>query len=192
MTYVENIMSEAAREFGITSNGLEYKVNAGKPELVSVFQKGSVAPIPAEWFESYGTVRFMNEFSLILRALMEGSTLVMDALDESIHPMALMNLIHIFHNDDLNKKHAQLIFNTHNPIFLNASLFRRDEIKFVERDRQIHRSHHYSLSDFRTSAGIRKGEDYLSNYFAHRYGAIEDVDFAPLVERLIAASDEDR
>ena len=30
--------------------------------------------------------------------------------------------------------HAQLIFNTHNPIFLNSNLFRRDEIKFVERD----------------------------------------------------------
>lgn len=59
----------------------------------------------------------MNEFPLIIRALLNGATLVMDEFDASIHPMALMNIISIFHNDEINKKHAQLIFNTHNPIF---------------------------------------------------------------------------
>ena len=42
--------------------------------------------------------------------------------------------------------HAQLIFNTHNPIFLNSNLFRRDEIKFVERDDDTHDSVLYALS----------------------------------------------
>ena len=46
------------------------------------------------------------------------------------------------------RKIAQLIFNTHNPIFLNANIVRRDEIKFVERDDETHLSAHYSLSDF--------------------------------------------
>lgn len=32
--------------------------------------------------------------------------------------MALMSIINVFHNDDVNIHHAQLIFNTHNPIFL--------------------------------------------------------------------------
>ena len=77
-----------------------------------------------------------------------------------------MNIINIFHNDEINIHHAQLIFNTHNPIFLDASLFRRDEIKFVERDEKTNQSVQYSLSDFRTADGIRKGEDYMSNYFA--------------------------
>lgn len=39
--------------------------------------------------------------------------------------MALMNIINIFHNDDVNRNNAQLVFNTHNPIFLDASLLRR-------------------------------------------------------------------
>ncbi len=34
--------------------------------------------------------------------------------------MALMNIITVFHNDELNTNNAQLIFNTHNPIFLNS------------------------------------------------------------------------
>lgn len=114
----------------------------------------------------------------------------MDEFDASIHPMALMNIINIFHNDEINIHHAQLIFNTHNPIFLDASLFRRDEIKFVERDEKTNQSVQYSLSDFRTADGIRKGEDYMSNYFVNRYGAITDVDFAPILEEIVSADSE--
>ena len=73
----------------------------------------------AEVFESYGTIRFINLFPVVLRAIATGGTLVVDEFDASIHPMALMSIINVFHNDDINKKRAQLIFNTHNPIFLN-------------------------------------------------------------------------
>ena len=110
-----------------------------------------------------------------------------DEFDASIHPMALMNIINIFHNDEINVNHAQLIFNTHNPIFLNPNLYRRDEIKFVERDDNSHVSSHYSLSDFGTTGknGVRKNEDYMKNYFVDRYGAIKDIDFTPIFEELI-------
>ena len=109
-----------------------------------------------------------------------GATLVIDELDASIHPMAIMNIINIFHNDEINKKGAQLIFNTHNPIFLNKDLFRRDEIKFVEKD--SNGSIHYSLSDFGTSGskGVRNTEDYMTNYFMNKYGAIQDIDFSDI------------
>ena len=120
---------------------------------------------------------------------MNGGTLVMDEFDASIHPMALMNIINIFHNDDINKNQAQLIFNTHNPIFLDSSLLRRDEIKFVEREEATGNSVHYALSDFKTADGIRNGEDYMNNYFVSRYGAIKDVDFSPILEKVISRSE---
>ena len=182
--YVTKTLTEAAKEFGITSNALGYKAEEDNMVLYSLFDNKHLA-VPAEVFESFGTIRFINEFPLVIRALLSGATLVMDEFDASIHPMALMNIISIFHNDDINKNHAQLIFNTHNPIFLNASLFRRDEIKFVERDENLNTSIQYSLSDFKTADGIRKGEDYMSNYFVSRYGAIKDVDFSPLLEEII-------
>lgn len=100
-----------------------------------------------------------------------------------------MNIIDIFHNDDINKNHAQLIFNTHNPIFLNASLLRRDEIKFVERDENTGKSIQYALSDFKTADGFRKGEDYMNNYFISRYGAIKEIDFSPIFEKIIASGE---
>ena len=122
--------------------------------------------------------------------LLNGGTLVMDEFDASIHPMALMNIINIFHNDDINKKHAQLVFNTHNPIFLSSDLLRRDEIKFVERDEESGNSEYYSLSDFKIADGARKGEDYMNNYFVSRYSAIRNIDFGPILEKIISGSEE--
>lgn len=188
--YIEKTINEAAELFGINSNALGYVIEDEneKARLSSIFEtKEKSTAIPAELFESYGTIRFVNMFPLVVNALLNGGTLIVDEFDASIHPMVLMNIINIFHNDEINRNHAQLVFNTHNPIFLNANMFRRDEIKFVERDDDTHCSTHYSLSDFGTSGknGVRKNEDYMKNYFVDRYGAIKDIDFTPIFENLL-------
>lgn len=193
--YVEKTLNEAAAYFGINSNAIGYIIEGDNNEakLCSIFKDvGKGMAVPADLFESYGTIRFINMFPLVVNAILNGGTLVVDEFDASIHPMALMNIINIFHNDEINIHHAQLIFNTHNPIFLNANLYRRDEIKFVERDDISHFSSHYSLSDFGTTgkAGVRKNEDYMKNYFVDRYGAIKDIDFMPIFEGLLPCKKE--
>ena len=193
--YIEKTLNEAATHFGINFNALGYVAEGDNNEakLCSLFGASEKrTAIPAELFESYGTIRFVNMFPLVVNALLNGSTLVVDEFDASIHPMALMNIINIFHNDEINIHHAQLIFNTHNPIFLNANLYRRDEIKFVERDDETHCSTHYSLSDFGTAgkSGVRQNEDYMKKYFVDRYGAIKDIDFSPIFEELMFRGNE--
>lgn len=179
--YVQETLTEAAKEFGITGNALVYKIQGEKGEDdIGLYSMLKNAFVRAETFESYGTIRFINEFPLVIYALFNGGVLVMDEFDASIHPMALMNIINIFHNDDLNKYHAQLIFNTHNPIFLDSSLLRRDEIKFVERDENGN-SEHYALSDFQAT----DDRDYMHSYFVSRYGAIKEIDFSPLIEKIM-------
>lgn len=184
--------SKGRSPFGIDANLIGYVTgeNEAEPKLVSIFKKkdgDAHIAVPAALFESYGSIRFVNVFPLIIRAIMTGATLVVDEFDASIHPMALMNIVNIFHNDEINVHHAQLIFNTHNPIFLNSNLLRRDEIKFAERDGGTHQSSMFALSDFGTAGenGVRKNEDYLKNYFVSRYGAIKDIDFTPIFEELI-------
>lgn len=195
--YVEKTTDKAAKLFGINSNAIGYVVSDDDSEakLCSIFKdvkyKRSAA-MAAELFESYGTIRFINMFPLVIHAIQTGGTLVVDEFDASIHPMALMSIINVFHNDDINIHQAQLIFNTHNPIFLNSNLFRRDEIKFVERDDENHYSTLYSLSDFGTTGekGVRKHEDYMKNYFISQYGAIKDIDFTPIFEEILANEGE--
>lgn len=195
--YVERTTDKAAKLFGINSNAVGYVVNDEDSEakLCSLFKNdrnNKTAAMAAELFESYGTIRFVNMFPLVIRAILTGGILAVDEFDASIHPMALMSIINIFHNDDINIHHAQLIFNTHNPIFLNSNLFRRDEIKFVERDDESHYSSLYALSDFGTSGerGVRMHEDYMKNYFISQYGAIKDIDFTPIFEEIIATEGE--
>ena len=195
--YIEKTTDKAARLFGINSNAVGYVVSDDDSEakLCSIFKNvkdKKSAAMAAELFESYGTIRFINIFPLVIRAIQTGGTLVVDEFDASIHPMALMSIINVFHNDDLNVYHAQLIFNTHNPIFLNSNIFRRDEIKFVERDDDSHYSTLYSLSDFGTTGekGVRKHEDYMKNYFVSQYGAIKDIDFTPIFEKILTSKGE--
>ena len=194
--YIENTLHEAAALFGVNSNALGYVLDGEHEEaqLCSIFKgKAKHAAIPVELFESYGTIRFINLFLLVLQTLRQGGLLVVDEFDASIHPMALMNIITLFHNDELNTHKAQLVFNTHNPIFLNSNLFRRDEIKFVDRDNDTHCSMHYSLSDFGTAGanGVRKTEDYMKNYFIDRYGAIKKIDLAPIIRNLMDKNNEE-
>ncbi len=191
--YIEKTLNDAANYFGINSNALAYIAadDDSEAKLWSLFQKDSAkgtAAISAEIFESYGTIRFVNLFPLVVNAILHGGTLVVDELDASIHPMAIMSIVNIFHNDEINTNRAQLIFNTHNPIFLNSNLLRRDEIRFVERDDETHHSILYSLSSFGTTGdkGVRKHDDYMKNYFVSRYGAIKDIDFTPIFEKLIS------
>ncbi len=181
--YIDKDLNKAVKDFGLTSKQIAYPVNENKDQIeplsVIDWKDGSVI-LPAEIFESFGTIRFLNIFPMILMTIDNGATLVIDELDASIHPMAIMNIINIFHNDEINIKGAQLIFNTHNPIFLNNALLRRDEIKFVEKEEKG--STHYSLSDFGTNGenGVRNKEDYIKNYFVNKYGAIKNIDFSEI------------
>jgi len=193
--YVDKTLNSAVGLFGANSNALGYAIGDDDKEakLYSLLEnKGATTGISADVFESYGTIRFVNLFPLVVNAIQNGGTLVVDEFDASIHPMALMSIINIFHNDDINIKQAQLIFNTHNPIFLNSNVFRRDEIKFVERDDETNASVHYSLSDFGTTGekGVRKNEDYMKNYFISQYGAIKDIDFTPIFESFTGSREE--
>lgn len=195
--YVEKTTNEAAKIFGLNSNAIGYMVSDEdqKTKLCSILDdrnSGKKVIINAKTFESYGTIRFINLFPLVIKAIYTGGTLIIDEFDASIHPMALMNIINIFHDDEINIHHAQLIFDTHNPIFLNSNLFRRDEIKFVERDKKSFKSDLYSLSDFGTIGknGVRKNEDYMKNYFISQYGAISDIDFSLVFRELISKERE--
>lgn len=190
-------INKIAQEAGIIGSDFAY---VNDPEthttkLMSVLQKtdSKLYGLDADRIESVGTMRLISIMPVIISALRSGAVLVMDELDASLHPMIVMNLITIFHNDGVNTNGAQIIFNTHNPIYLNHSLLRRDEIKFVERDKETKSSSLYALSDFRANgeASVRKTSDYMKNYFISRYGAIEDIDFTDIIADVLKGADSD-
>lgn len=108
---------------------------------------------------------------VLKNALENGKTIIIDEIDNALHPAMTKSLIEIFHNPNINKKSAQLIFNTHEISLLDLNLFRRDQIYFVEKDNKTGVSDLYSLDDF----SPRKSENIQKGYLQGRYGAMPAV-----------------
>ena len=121
--------------------------------------------------ESLGTRRLFAMGYPWLHTLGEGFTLVIDELDTSLHPVLVRNLVDSFHNLDLNSQNAQLVFNTHDTTLLDSSLFRRDQVWFVEKD-NAGASHLYPLLEF----SPRKNEALAKGYLQGRYGALPFIE----------------
>lgn len=130
-----------------------------------VSDTGEVA-LPIEE-ESSGTQRYFALSGPLYDVLENGWTLFVDELDASLHPLLVRYIVELFHNPQINPKGAQLIFNTHDTTLMDGSLFRRDQIWFVEKDRQGC-SHLYPLLDY----SPRKDEALAKGYLLGRYGAI--------------------
>lgn len=121
--------------------------------------------------ESEGTQMYFAYCPAIYKALKTGKTVVIDDIDNKLHPLLVRNLISLFHDHGTNPKGAQLIFNTHDIDLLDLDLMRRDQIYFVEKNNKTGASELYSLSDF----SPRKTEKIQKGYMLGRYGAIPNV-----------------
>lgn len=98
--------------------------------------------------------------------------LVVDELDTSLHPLLVHHLVKRLHHAGTQ---AQLIFTTHDTTLLSQKLLRRDQVWFMEKDKQS-ATRLYPLSDFspRDNEAIERG------YLNGRYGGIpflKELDF---------------
>ena len=117
--------------------------------------------------ESMGTRNLLFLSGPVLDILAKGTTLVVDELDSSLHPLLVRRLVELFQSPSVNTTGAQLIFTTHDTSLLDPELFRRDQIWFIEKDSD-QASKLYPLSDF----SPRKNEALERGYLMGRYGAL--------------------
>ena len=96
--------------------------------------------------QSSGTKKIISLFIPIYKLLLNGGILVIDELDETLHYKLVYDIIKMFNSIEHNKKNAQIIFSSHNLLLLDLSLFRRDQIWFVENNNIFEGSSLYSLS----------------------------------------------
>ena len=122
-------------------------------------------------FESNGTQLFFAYCPAIYNALKKGKTIVIDEIDNGLHPILVRSLIKMFHDKSTNPNGAQLIFNTHDVDLLDLELMRRDQVYFVEKSNKTGESELYSLADF----SPRKNDKIRKGYMLGRYGAIPNV-----------------
>lgn len=118
--------------------------------------------------ESLGTQNLFMFSPVLKEAFEKGRTIVIDEIDKSLHPMLVEFIIKLFHNSQINKNNAQVIFNTHDTNLLSLECFRRDQIWFAEKESKTGATEIYPLDDF----SVRKSENVQKGYLNGRYGAI--------------------
>ena len=115
--------------------------------------------------ESDGTKRLFDLIDMLMSK--EDDVLyVVDELERSLHPKLTEHFLKLFMKAHENDK-VQLIFTTHEDTIMDQEIFRRDEIWFVERDKD-NTSNIYSLDRFKERYDKKLSKAYLDG----RYGAI--------------------
>ena len=149
------------------------KLLDGQNDRLAVDKEGQVhlygLPLSVE---SDGTRQLMALAPAIEYVLSCGGVLLVDELENRIHPLLMQMIVSKFQSPKSNPNHAQLIFTTHNTELLDAGLIRKDQIYFVDKDKTSGSSSLYSISEFSTTTNenIRKG------YLLGKYGATPDLD----------------
>ena len=125
--------------------------------------------------ESSGTKKMFSLYQTLLDVLKKGAVFFADELDIKLHPLLMRNILLTFTDKEKNPNNAQLIFTTHNTIYMDMNLLRRDEIWFVEKDNGV--SNLYSLDDITNEKGekVRKDSNYEKHYLLGNYGAIPNL-----------------
>ncbi|WP_246486019.1 AAA family ATPase [Kribbella qitaiheensis] len=130
--------------------------------------------------ESEGTRTWFRLIGPVLAALKDGSVLLIDELDASLHPTLSGELIRLFQDRATNPRHAQLIFTSHDTSLLNH--LNRDEVWLTEKA-ESGASRLGALAEFagervRTSVNLEKA------YLHGRFGALPDTDRTDLLRML--------
>lgn len=166
ITLLQSMSSEVAKTF--RKKG-EKRPRFMEPQL---FHQGpGDTTLPLDWEkESAGTQRFFALIGPWLDILQNGYTICVDEIETSMHPIMVRELLSLIFNADENRNGAQVIFTTHNPLFLDGTLLRRDQVWFTDKDEEG-AAHLYPLGEYQP----RQGESLIRGYMSGRYGAVPFV-----------------
>ncbi|MEG5063669.1 ATP-binding protein [Microcoleus sp. B3-A4] len=186
-THIENINFEEKNVDFIFDDGVPEEIkkiimNDNKYELFAVhktFRDGLLegeANFPFFQKESIGTITLYGLGALMLLILNKGHILVIDEIDNSLHPKLCKFLIKLFHHPLTNPHNAQLIFASHETTLLDRELLRKDQIWFTEKNK-YGETQLFSAQDFEK---VKGDEPFDLWYMQGKFGGqpnIKEVEF---------------
>ncbi len=132
--------------------------------LIHHSETGEAISMDFEKEESAGTRRFFSLIGPWLDILDNGYTVFIDEVDTSLHPNLVKELLKLLFCAKNNTRGAQIIFTTHNPVFLDQTLIRRDQIWFTEKD-DSGATTLYPLTDYKERSQAAIGKRYLAGVY---------------------------
>ena len=89
--------------------------------------------LPFLQIESNGTIKLLNILPTIFDALSTGNILIVDEIENGLHPTVVKRMIELFYNPETNPHNAQLICTTHNILLINEAV-QRDEVWLMDKN----------------------------------------------------------
>lgn len=141
------------------------KIKAYKLMTVHIDENGNEVSFDINQ-ESDGTQRLLDIAPGLLDIFTQEKTYIIDELDRSLHSDITTSIFKAFLNNTSNIQ-SQLIVTTHETNLLNQELFRKDEVWFVQKNKQG-ASLVYSLEEYQP----RFDKDVRRGYLSGRFGGV--------------------
>nr|WP_319510535.1 ATP-binding protein [uncultured Draconibacterium sp.] len=148
-----SLKKNESNEYKIKKIGLEHLTDEGNSIVFDIED------------ESDGTQRLFDFIPAIHELSKTDSIFIIDELDRSLHSKLTFGIFELFLKLTENNE-SQLIATSHESLLLDLELLRRDEIWFVEKEKN--QSRLYSLDEFK----VRNDKIVSKDYLLGRYGAI--------------------
>ncbi|MDX3243126.1 ATP-binding protein [Streptomyces sp. ME18-1-4] len=180
--YRERILQLLAiADLGIT--GIDVDPESGGIRLRHRTPDGGDVPLEFLREESFGTHAWFAFLGPMLTVLDNGTTLLVDELDSSLHPTLAAEVVRIFQDPKANPNNAQLVFTTHDATLLGSAVLDRpldrEQVWIAAKERSGATSV-YPV----TAAHPAEDEDLESGYLRGRYGGVPRVGAGAIAREL--------
>ncbi len=166
-------------------NDLRYKPYIGHPVYNNEEETNEIEYFDLEDEESTGTFKMYDIAGEVLKALRNGTVLIIDEFNSGLHPLLNKFLVELFINPKINRYNAQLFISTHDTCVLDLKRLRREQIWFTEKDTKG-ATQLFSLDEYDKNL-IRDYSSYGKNYLEGRFRAVPAPNFSDLLEGLFDA-----
>jgi len=136
----------------------------------SVYDKDTVVDrvlLPFLKYESSGTIKMLSILPLLFQALETGTPIVIDEIENGLHPNVVQGILDLFKSPETNPFNAQLICTTHS-IMLAEKNVRRDQVWVINKD-SCGRSTLERISEY---PGTRTTDNIAQKYLRCAFGDI--------------------
>lgn len=126
--------------------------------------------LPFLQIESNGTIKLFDILPTIFDTLSTGNILIVDEIENGLHPNVVKKMIELFYNPETNPHNAQLICTTHNILLINEAV-QRDEIWLMDKN-EFGES---SMKHISNCNGIRNYEKLGQKMIEGAFGAMPNI-----------------
>lgn len=123
--------------------------------------------MPFMQIESTGTIKLFGILPVIFNALENGGVLVIDEIENGLHPVVVKQIIDLFLKEETNPHHAQLICTSHSRELIETGV-RRDQVWTIHKNNQ-------GISSMRRVSNIPGMRAYENNGYKYLEDAFGNI-----------------